>query len=140
MSFKHLLLRIKELSHRKASCRLSLPRRQIHSKWPVIFTHLLNNPFENLLRDSDTLLRLLFFSSLYTLLNLKETCLNNTENGNECTYTGILNQCSATQCSTGKFNNSDGCMFSDVLVESKARRWSSRPAHGWISLKLFFSI
>lgn len=135
MSFKHLLLRIKELSHRKASCRLSLPRRQIHSKWPVIFTHWLNNPFENLLRDSDTLLRLLLFFflgpfeqfPLYTHFNMKETCLNNTENGNECTYADILNQCMATLCSAGKFSNSDGFMFSDVLVESEARSWSKRP-------------
>lgn len=33
----------------KARCRLSLPCRQIHSKWPVIFTHWHNNPVDNLL-------------------------------------------------------------------------------------------
>lgn len=65
VSFKHLLPRIERLSRSKASCRLSLPCRQIHSKWPVIFTRWLNNPFENLLRDSDTLFRF-FYCSFWT--------------------------------------------------------------------------
>lgn len=80
MSFKHLLLRIKE--PRTASCRLSQPCRQIHSKWPVIFIHWLNNPFENLLWDSDTLSRLFFFFvlffeqiPLYRRFSVKETSI-----------------------------------------------------------------
>lgn len=158
MSVKHLVFRMEELSRGTARCRLSPPRRQIRSKCPVISTHWLNNPFENELRDSDTLLRFLFLflGSFWTHCFVEPLQLER-ELFPQHRQMEMNMQIQAFQigvellsAATGSFKTSDGCMFSDVLVESKdgSRRerpeshrvWSlsrclSFPLHGSVLIK-----
>ena len=140
MSFKHLLLRIKELSCRKASCRLSLPRRQIHSKWLVVFTHWFNNPFENLLRDWDILLRLILFFCLlpferillYYPLQLEGDVFkqHRREKKRKQMHTHrhfLKSVWYYVVQDRGSLITQTAACFSDVLIESEARTRRGRP-------------